>query len=196
MTIYSIQAGNTLSGIAKANNMSLKQLLDLNPELKSNPDKIQVGQKIKLDKNTSIFPSRQNSSAQKQQAKAQQPQVKQQTAQSKPQAAQTNKKQEKPLSYGRFYTGMTADEAKKQGLYNKSFLKVDFQDFDTDKDGKISDKEMLKYRDREAVVRQGAGIVNTFLTFGITPDLTMRDYKEGSKIAKENKEYRKQHNIK
>lgn len=60
MGLYTVQYGNTLSGIAKDHNMSLKQLLDLNPELRANPNFIRVGQKIKLDRDISIFPNRQN----------------------------------------------------------------------------------------------------------------------------------------
>ena len=199
MTIYSVQAGNTLSGIAKANNMSLKQLLDLNPELKSNPNLIKVGQKIKLDKDSSIFPSRKNLASQKtqvQQSEVKQPSIKKpqtQRTQTKHQSTQAGKKQEKPLSYGKFYSGMTAEEAKKKGLYEKSFWKFDFQEIDANKDGKISDKEMLEFRDKEAKGNKYAGYLNLGFTFGAYGSNLVYDAR---KIEKENAQYRKQHNIK
>ena len=44
---YSIQKGDTLSAVARKNNMSLGQLLKLNPQI-TDPDKIFVGDKINL----------------------------------------------------------------------------------------------------------------------------------------------------
>lgn len=44
-TAYEVQSGDSLSRIAAANNMTLKQLLAKNPQIKD-PDKIAVGQKI------------------------------------------------------------------------------------------------------------------------------------------------------
>lgn len=43
--VYEVQSGDCLSKIAAANNMTLKQLLAKNPQIKD-PDKIAVGQKI------------------------------------------------------------------------------------------------------------------------------------------------------
>ena len=194
MSINSLNGANSLNGLLKGSNTTLKQLLDSNPELQS------------------IFPSRKNSSNQKTQSKqqaqlkttsktqaktapkTQQPQVKQQTqkTQTKPQATKT-KKQDKPLSYGKFYAGMTAEEAKKKGLYEKSFWKLDFQEIDTNKDGKISDKEILKYRESVADTNMAYGTMTSLLTFGVAGSKEMQ---EAFKIAKENDKYRKQHNIK
>ena len=42
-----MKAGDNMNKIAKANNMTLTQLLTKNPEIK-NPNKIAVGQKINL----------------------------------------------------------------------------------------------------------------------------------------------------
>lgn len=44
---YTVKAGDTLSKIAKLNNVSLKDILSINPEIK-NPNIIRVGQNIKL----------------------------------------------------------------------------------------------------------------------------------------------------
>jgi len=46
--IYEVKKGDTLSKIAKANGMSLEELLELNPQLKQNPDLIHPGDEIKL----------------------------------------------------------------------------------------------------------------------------------------------------
>jgi len=194
MGIDSLNGANNLFGLPKSSNMTFKQLVDANPELQS------------------IFPNRKNSSNQKAQAKQQaqpqpktqakkqQPQVKQQQVQ-KPQTTKTQqkqqttqaKKQEKPLSYEKFYAGMTAEEAKKKGLYEKSFWKLDFQEIDTNKDGKISDKEILKYRESVAHANMAYGTMTSLLTFGVAGSKEMQ---EAFKIAKENDKYRKQHNIK
>ena len=45
---YVVQSGDNLTKIAKSNNLTLQQLLDLNPQYKNNPNLIKVGQKIKL----------------------------------------------------------------------------------------------------------------------------------------------------
>jgi len=44
-SIYVIRSGDTLNAIARANNMTLNQLLSANPQIK-NPDMISVGQQI------------------------------------------------------------------------------------------------------------------------------------------------------
>lgn len=44
--VYTVKSGDNLSKIAKANGLSLKELLDLNPEYKADPNKIYVGQKV------------------------------------------------------------------------------------------------------------------------------------------------------
>ena len=49
---YSIQKGDTLSAVARKNNMSLGQLLKLNPQI-TDPDKIFVGDKIRFKAQTS-----------------------------------------------------------------------------------------------------------------------------------------------
>ena len=56
---YVVQSGDNLTKIAKSNNLTLQQLLDLNPQYKNNPNLIKVGQKIKLsqeDEDTSHDP--------------------------------------------------------------------------------------------------------------------------------------------
>lgn len=45
---YSVVSGDNLTKIAKRNGISLGALLNMNPELKANPDLIQIGQKIKI----------------------------------------------------------------------------------------------------------------------------------------------------
>ena len=45
---YVVKSGDTLSAIAKGNNLSLSELLAENPELQKNPNLITVGQNIKL----------------------------------------------------------------------------------------------------------------------------------------------------
>lgn len=45
---YTVKAGDNLIKIARANNLTLQQLLDLNPQYKNNPNLIKVGQTIKL----------------------------------------------------------------------------------------------------------------------------------------------------
>ncbi|HEY8226997.1 MAG TPA: LysM domain-containing protein [Pyrinomonadaceae bacterium] len=45
---YTAKAGDTLSKIAKRNGMTLKQLLDINPQFKANPNKLKVGAKVNL----------------------------------------------------------------------------------------------------------------------------------------------------
>jgi murein DD-endopeptidase MepM/ murein hydrolase activator NlpD len=45
---YTVKQGDSLGKIAKANQMSVDQMLKLNPELKSNPDLIKAGQKLFL----------------------------------------------------------------------------------------------------------------------------------------------------
>lgn len=51
---YIVKKGDTLNKIAKANNMSLSDLLALNPQI-SNPNRINVGDKINLVKATSVI---------------------------------------------------------------------------------------------------------------------------------------------
>ena len=45
---YTIKQGDTLSKIAKANGLTLTGLLDANPQLKANPDKIKVGDALNI----------------------------------------------------------------------------------------------------------------------------------------------------
>lgn len=45
---YNVVSGDTLSGIAARNGMSLTQLLELNPEYKANPNAVSVGATLKL----------------------------------------------------------------------------------------------------------------------------------------------------
>lgn len=45
---YSVVKGDNLTKIAKRSGISLKNLLDLNPDLKANPNLIQIGQKIRV----------------------------------------------------------------------------------------------------------------------------------------------------
>lgn len=44
---YTVKARDTLSKIAEDNDMDLDDLLEMNPQI-PNPDRIQVGQKIRL----------------------------------------------------------------------------------------------------------------------------------------------------
>ena len=45
---YTVQSGDNLSRIAKANNMSLEELLDKNPEYKNNPNFVRRGATLNL----------------------------------------------------------------------------------------------------------------------------------------------------
>ena len=45
---YTVKSGDSLSKIAKDNNMSLDDLLKLNPDFKNNPNLISIGQQINL----------------------------------------------------------------------------------------------------------------------------------------------------
>lgn len=45
---YTVKSGDTLSGIAKTNNLSLQELIDANPQYKQNPNAIKVGADITL----------------------------------------------------------------------------------------------------------------------------------------------------
>ena len=45
---YTVKSGDTLSKIAKKNGVTLAKLLDANPKLKPNPDKVRVGDVLKL----------------------------------------------------------------------------------------------------------------------------------------------------
>lgn len=46
--VYKVKNGDNLGKIAKANNTTVKKLIELNPFLKKNPDKIVPGMKLKL----------------------------------------------------------------------------------------------------------------------------------------------------
>ena len=50
---YSVKSGDTLSAIASKNNMSLKDLISLNPQYQANPNLIRVGEAVKLGGGTS-----------------------------------------------------------------------------------------------------------------------------------------------
>jgi LysM repeat protein len=50
---YTVKAGDTLSRIAKQNGLSLAKLLDANPALKANPNKIKVGMVVSIPDGTS-----------------------------------------------------------------------------------------------------------------------------------------------
>ena len=45
---YYVKSGDTLGAIAKANGLSLNELLELNPNFKKNPNALSVGQKVNL----------------------------------------------------------------------------------------------------------------------------------------------------
>ena len=45
---YKVKAGDTLSKIAKRSGITLAQLLDANPQLKANPDKVKVGSVLNI----------------------------------------------------------------------------------------------------------------------------------------------------
>lgn len=51
---YSVASGDNLTKIAKRNGISLSALLNMNPELKANPNLIQIGQKIKVPGKSSM----------------------------------------------------------------------------------------------------------------------------------------------
>ena len=48
VSFHSVRSGDTLSKIARDNNMTLNQLLEANPQFRANPNKIQVGQKVNI----------------------------------------------------------------------------------------------------------------------------------------------------
>lgn len=50
-SVYKVKKGDTLSDIASRADMSLDQLLELNPALKNNPNRIGIGQSINLSSN-------------------------------------------------------------------------------------------------------------------------------------------------
>lgn len=54
---YDVKAGDTLGAVAARNNMSLTQLLDLNPEYKANPNAVQIGAKLKLAMPVPVTPA-------------------------------------------------------------------------------------------------------------------------------------------
>jgi LysM repeat protein len=54
---YESKSGDTLGAIAARSGMSLTQLLDLNPEYKSNPNALQIGAKIKLSAPSTTTPA-------------------------------------------------------------------------------------------------------------------------------------------
>jgi len=54
---YNVVSGDTLGAVAARNNMSLSQLLDLNPQYKANPNAVQVGAKLKLAVPTPVIPA-------------------------------------------------------------------------------------------------------------------------------------------
>lgn len=56
-TPHIVQSGDTLSAIAKSNNLSLTQLLELNPSMKANPNSIQPGQKVNITPVTPTTPT-------------------------------------------------------------------------------------------------------------------------------------------
>lgn len=60
---------------------------------------------------------------------------------------------------GKFYSGMTAEVAKQQDLYKSKFSR-DFNNIDKNKDGVLSDKEILMERKSEAKKKQFFGVVN------------------------------------
>lgn len=213
MNIYSVQSGNTLSGIAKANKTSVNRLLELNPELKANPDLIKVGQKIKLDannnKNTSIFSAQSKSKPQQTRQNKKtttsngkcggktKTTVKQTNSNTKPKITKSQSlKQEKPLSdsSGKFYVGMTKKEAEKKGIFSWK-IGTDFRDIDTNKDGVLSEKEILKHRDEASFWYKASWLFSSMASFGATTCLDT-DLDKAMKIDAESKKYRQQHNIK
>lgn len=45
---YTVQKGDSLSAVAQANGLSLRELIDLNPQYRANPNMVQVGANLKL----------------------------------------------------------------------------------------------------------------------------------------------------
>lgn len=54
---YTVKPGDTLSKIATRNGITLKQLLEANPQFKTNPDKLKVGDILNLDSDVTTAPT-------------------------------------------------------------------------------------------------------------------------------------------
>lgn len=105
-----------------------------------------------------------------------------------------------------FYAGMTLDEAKQKKL-DKSIFSRDFSDIDKDKDGKLSDIEILQERKVEAdrINRfsfgvMGSGTVAAAIPGGQIAGLGLAAVgfaigTESDKINEQSAEYAKKHNI-
>lgn len=50
MPRYTVERGDTLSAIARQNGITLQELLRVNPDLRANPNRIQIGQRVRLPK--------------------------------------------------------------------------------------------------------------------------------------------------
>jgi LysM repeat protein len=59
-TYYTVQQGDNLSSIAKKNNLTLQQLLKLNSQYKSNPNKIQIGDQVIISSDETADVKRRN----------------------------------------------------------------------------------------------------------------------------------------
>lgn len=57
---YTVKAGDNLSVIAKRNNLTLQQLLKLNPQYRANPDKIKIGDQIVINSDEKAVAKRRN----------------------------------------------------------------------------------------------------------------------------------------
>lgn len=115
---------------------------------------------------------------------------------------------EKPLTTdsGKFYAGMSLDEAKKKKL-DKSIFTRDFSDIDKDKDGYLSDVEILQERKLEAdrlnrvsFAAIGTGSTVTCIPGGQAVGVTLAIGgliigNEADKINTQSAEYAKYHNI-
>lgn len=131
---------------------------------------------------------------------------KKETPEAKPQPKTS--KPEKPITTDsrEFYAGMTIDEAKKKKL-DKSVFNRDFSDMDKNKDGILSNIEILQERKVEAdraslysagmacvglgvLCVPGAQIEGAAILFG-----SAINGADAIRIDKENEEYAKKHNI-
>ena len=59
-TYYEVKAGDNLSAIAKKNNLTLQQLLKLNPQHRANPDKIKIGDQVVISSDEKADVKRRN----------------------------------------------------------------------------------------------------------------------------------------
>lgn len=92
---------------------------------------------------------------------------------------------------GTYYVGMTSAQAKKNNNYNKMFGR-DFSDMDKDKNGILSQEEILQERVLSAIRNDHQGNIMAMnvpiLTFGIIPYPKASDYFESDEVKNARKE--------